>query len=948
MKKILFCLLILAGVTGLFAQTGNPSGTIRGKIMDASTGEALIGANVFLTGTTTGTITDFDGNFSLAGIPAGMVSVTASYVSYETMVFRDVEVSAGDVVVLNANLNLSSHEIQEVVVSARNRGQTEAAVLVMKKELPSVLDGISRQQISRMGDSNAASALRRVTGISVEGGKYVYVRGLSDRYSTTTLNGAQIPGLDPEKNSVQMDLFPSNIIENLMVYKTFSPDLPGSSTGGLVNIITRDFPEKFTMQFSAGLGYNPRSNLRNDFLSYEGGSLDVLGMDDGTRSVPEVVKNLTGDGQLPYIYAGADDTLGIISRAFSKNMDNTLISSSLDQSYAFSMGNRFSLFGRDLGFNLSASYSREFDMYTGGRDEKYTVTSPEVPAAKRLVEDNLGTESVIWSGLANLSYKISSNHMVGLTAMRNQGGVKSSRYLIGTAADPDNENIIEKKLGWLERSVTSLQARGKHVIGGLGNASFDWLGSYTVSGQDEPDLRFFFMDYEQDRATSEYTRYEVRLNNLPARFYREMTETNLDLKFSYNQPFRFAGRNARMKFGGAYIEKERLSKEDKFDIKRQGAIDFDGTAAGFLADDNLIWPENWQVVYYENSNLTSDKNSYQGRETVKALFAIIDLPLTENLRIVGGARYEGSDIFVENLVDTIRYPTKQEDYDNGGFTEQDILPSVNLVYSPREDMNIRFGYNRTVARPVFRELAPYASYDYKSGLRKIGNPDLEKTTVDNADIRWEWFLCPGELISFSTFYKHFVNPIELRDKEEAANPEIHFENIRDSRLYGIELEFRKKLDFAAFLRHFSLGANVTLVKSVVAEDSTRLASARMVDPDWPEKRAMFGQSPYVVNTYLNYHHTERGWDASVGFNTSGEKLILVSKAATPDVYEQPFPLLDFHISKQFRGGFSIKFSAENLLNPDWEQTYDFGSQEGYFRKHNIGRSFSVGLTYQLN
>jgi outer membrane receptor protein involved in Fe transport len=924
------------------------AGTIRGKVLDATSGEPLIGANVFVTGTTTGTITDYDGNYSLEGVGPGMVSVTTSYISYETQVFNDVEVPSGDIVILNANLNLSSQQIDEVVITARQREQTEAAVLVMKKKMPSVLDGISSQQISRLGDSDAASALKRVTGVSVEGGKYVYVRGLSDRYSNTTLNGAQIPGLDPEKNTVQMDLFPSNIVENLMVYKTFSPDLPGNSTGGLVNIVTKDFPERFTLQFSAGLGYNTQANLRDDFLTYKGGKSDWLGMDDGTRDVPQEVDELTATGQLPYIYSGADDTLGVISRAFNRHMDNTRGNSFLNQSYSFSVGNRFKLFGNDLGFNLAASYAKDYEMYTGGRDEKYSVTAPDSPAPKRLVQDDLGTESALWSGLANLSYKLSGNHMIGFTAMRNQSGVKSSRYNIGVASDPDQEDIIEQKLGWLERSITSFQAKGKHVFSGLGNGTIDWMGSYTVATQDEPDLRFFFMDYDYDESTGEYYNHVVRLNNLPARFYREMDETNVDLQFNYTQPFRINDRSSKIKFGGAYVNKERQSVENKFDVKRQGGIVFDGNAADFLRDENIVdGPGQYNIVYYANSNLTDAKNSYDGHEKVYGAYAMADLSVTEKVRLVTGLRYEYTDMFVENRVDTIEYPNNVDDYDTGGFSDNDFLPSISMVYTPVEDMNFRIGYGRTVARPVFRELAPYASYDYKAGLRKIGNPDLEKTTVDNIDFRWEWFFSPNQIVSVSAFYKYFTNPIELRDKEQAANPEIHYENIDNSRLYGLEFEFRKRLDFIESLRDFSLGANVTLVKSIVVEDSTRLSSARMVDPDWPETRPMFGQSPYVINSYLNYHNFERGWDVNLGFNVSGEKLILVNKAATPDVYEQPFPVLDFNISKQFKNGINIKFSADNLLNPDFEQTFDFGSSTGYFRKFKIGRTFSIGLTYLL-
>ena len=932
------------------------AGTIRGKILDATSGEPLIGANVFLTGTTKGTITDYDGNFSLEEVGPGTVSVTASYISYETQVFNDVEVPSGDVIILNANLNLSTQAIEEVVITARQREQTEAAVLIMKKKLPSVLDGISSQQISRLGDSDAASALKRVTGVSVEGGKYVYVRGLSDRYSTTTLNGAQIPGLDPEKNTVQMDLFPSNIIENLMVYKTFSPDLPGNATGGLVNIVTKDFPERFTLQFSAGLGFNPQANLRDDFLSYAGGETDWLGMDDGTRDIPEEVNELTQNGQLPSPFGSTTDTLGMISRGFNKTMDNSEVNSFLDQSYSVSLGNRIKLFGNDLGFNLSANYSKDYDMYVNGRDERYTVISPTAPPnAQRLFSRNEGTENVIWSGLANVSYKLSNNHKIGFTFMRNQSGEKSSKIVDGLENYSDQTQVIEQGLRWMERSITAYQAKGKHVIPGANNGTIEWMGSYSLATQDEPDMRFFFYDYDTDPATGEYTNYAVRDNKKPARYYRDMEETNLDLKLSYSQPFKLAGRNAKVEFGAAYIDKYRTLDENRFDIARQRRLDFDGSAADYLQDDHFISselladPTRPPYLYYINSVETDLTNSYNGSETVMAGFAVVDLPVTEKIRIIAGARYEDSEIFVENGVDSIANPEFTSRYQSGGFEEADLLPSFNMVYNVLEDMNLRLGYNRTVARPVFNELAPYASYDFKAGLRKVGNPDLEKTTIDNVDIRWEWFVRPGEIFSVSGFYKHFKDPIEMRDDQRAGNPEITFDNIEDSKLYGLEFEVRKRLDFVQALRDFTFGTNVTLVKSVVQEDSVRLEAARAVDPDWHETRPMFGQSPFVINGYLNYHNFERGWDVNLGFNVAGQKLILVSKAATPDVYEQPFPVLDFNVSKQFKSGVNVKLSADNLLNSTYTQTYSFSNGDtGYYRKYKIGRTYSLTLSFLLN
>ena len=955
MKRFLFMVLVAMCFAGLSAQADHPAGTVRGKIIDASTGEPLIGANVFITGTTKGTITDFDGNFSLTGVEPGTVNITASYVSYETQVFQHVKVPEGEVVILNGNLNPSSQELQEVVITARAREKTEAAVLVMKKKMPSVLDGVSAQQISRLGDSNAAAALKRVTGVSVQGGKYVYVRGLSDRYSTTTLNGAQIPGLDPEKNTVQMDLFPSNIIENLMVYKTFAPDLPATSTGGLVNIFTKDFPERFTLQFSAELGYNSQANLRDDFLSYSGGNTDWLGMDDGTRDIPDAVHRYTEDGQIPYLYQN-NDTLDLINKSFSGNMDNLQKYSLPDMSYSFSTGNQFKVFGRALGFNLAANYSHKYTMYRGGDYQR--TTSPlniENPNLKVNFNDDFGVESTIWSVLGNLSYRLNNNNMIGFTFMRNHSGDASSRFNQGRTTDPDTYDVEEKALGWLERSIQSYQVKGKHVFPWTGNGTFDWMVSSIVSTQDEPDLRFFKSDYFETREAP--LNYEMRPNNLSARFYRYMTETNLDAKFNYTQPFNFAGRKAKFKAGYAYIDKERDSDESKYTLDFQGAIRFNGMASTALVPENFLETDSSSYLYYKNSLTTESMNSYRGFQTVHAGYGMFDLPMTENLRMVAGVRYEYTDVFIENKIDTIEHPRDVNKYGSGGFQSGDFLPSVNMTYSFTEDMNLRLGYNKTLARPVFRELAPYASYNYKENYRVVGNPDLENTMIQNLDFRWEWYPFSGELVSASAFYKNFKNPIELRDVEEAANPEIHVENIEKARLYGLELELRKNLDFLHQLRNLSVGANVTLVKSLVKEDSTKLASANIAlarqNPDggdiWPETRPMYGQSPYIVNAYLNYNNPEKGWDINLGFNVSGEKIVLINKSAIPNVMEQPFAKLDFNISKNLKNGVSFRFSAENLINPYYQQTLSFNNGKVvHFRRHKLGRQFSFGITYAIN
>ena len=327
MKNSLFTIIILIFFsTGVFSQ----SGSLRGKILDESTGEELIGATIVVENTTNGAITDFDGNYSIDNLTAGTYNFRFSFISYQTLLVNAVEIKAGEVTVINIALKQEVSDIEEVVVVARAITQTETSVITLQRKSATVLDGISAQQMSRLGDGDAAGALKRVTGISVEGGKYVYVRGLSDRYSKTVLNNAEIPGLDPDKNTVQMDMFPSNMIENIIVHKTFSPDLPGSFTGGFVNIVTKDFPDKFTLQFSTTLGYNPQTNFNNSFLSYEGGKYDILGFDDGSRSIPNVAEN-----QIPARFEN-DVLLNTIGQSFNKNMQVMNSQAGINHSHSFS------------------------------------------------------------------------------------------------------------------------------------------------------------------------------------------------------------------------------------------------------------------------------------------------------------------------------------------------------------------------------------------------------------------------------------------------------------------------------------------------------------------------------------------------------------------------------------------------------------------------------------
>jgi len=926
MRNLLLLILTLLSIH-VVAQQGH----VRGKIIDATTGEELIGTTVFVEGTTNGTVTDFEGNYSLP-LNAGTYTIIVSYISYETQKFENVEVKAGDVTIINVNLGTANVEVEEVVVTARSRQRTETAMLVLQKKSASLIDGISSQQISRMGDGDAAGALKRVTGLSVEGGKYVYVRGLSDRYSKTLLNNAEIPGLDPERNSVQMDLFPSNIIENMMVVKTFSPEFPGDYVGGLVNIITKDFPEKETFQYSSSFSFNPQSNLNDEFLTYEGGKLDWLGFDDGTRDIPDVA-----NADIPARFVD-DEKLTEITRSFNKTMEPTTKTSFLNQSHSISYGNQRKHFGKQAGFNIALSYSNNYTYIDNEKTNRYKLIDPadeKLNSQLSLFENLRGENEVLWSALANYNLKFNQANKIGIMIIKNQSGLVNTRYQHGLKnSDEAGMKYETRTLQFKERGFLSTQLKGEHFLKNLKELKIKWLSSFTLSTQDEPDLRFFTNHYYEGENGEKTYEISQSLYPSPTRYYREMSEYNIDNKIDAELPFKFSNKKAKLKFGASNVIKKRELQEKKVFFS-ENSNSYNGNIDEYLADDNLFSPDGIFVTNSVSSNL---KNSYDGYAQIFGTYILADLFVFKDLRAQAGIRYENT--YMECY-------SKKEGEDYGLLENSDILPSLSFTYSIGDNSNIRFASSRTLARPSFRELAPFASQDFVGSEVIVGNPDLKRSIIDNVDLRLESFFKRGEMVSLSLFYKRFNDPIERSFNTEAANPELTWRNVDQAKLMGIEAEIRKTLGFITALKDFKVGGNVTIVNSEVSIDEKELDEKRFFDPNFSDKRVMFGQAPYIVNAYLNYNNDSIKLEANLGFNVTGKKLYLVNAVSIPDIYEQPRPMLDFNIKKGIGKKITIKAKVKNILDSPIKRTYVYKGEEYIYNTYSENRTYSFSFTYLL-
>lgn len=903
---------------------------ICGKVIDEKNAVSLPGATILLIGqqNTIATQSDFDGNFCFNKLKSGKYQLKCTYVSFKDYVSEQLEIKDGQILNINILLQTQTKDIAEVFVTGQSQNKNETSIVLMQKKSVTLLNGISAENFSKMGDADAASALKRVTGVTIEGGKYVFVRGLSDRYSKIVLNSTEIPGLDPNRNTVQLDLFSTNIIDNIMIQKTYSADLPGAFAGGYVNISTKSFPNRFSLQINSSFSFNKQANLNNNFLTYSTGRLDWLGLDDGTRSIPQQAQNY-----VPFLYQN-NDLLDKISASFNKIMDTKTKNSFLNQNHSISFTNQYKVFAKQLGVIFDLLYSKDFKYYNNGIYSRYQLNEDlinEQSVMHPLVIENeeYGQEEVIYSCLLGLSLKLNNLNKISLNLINNGGALSNTRLRQGSKIN-DDMFIVEKTLGFQQRIFSTAQLNGFHILNTQKNSKFNWIMSFTNSAINEPDLRFFNYDYDSTGHFSiSYSAYPA-----PARFYRYMNEQNADLKANFIYP----NKNHTLKYGLSYTFKNRNSTTRKFDILSQG-LPFNGNISDYLSDNNI--GQNAQNVpygvYYQNDSITDQFNSYNACEHLAAAYVLFEQNFGTTLFIQFGVRYEFQNTFIKNLV--AQYHPK---YISASKTYlYDFLPSVNINYNLTSSSNIRFGASRTLSRPAFREIAPYAYYDFKEGWRIVGNPQLERTLINNLDLRYELYLPNNQIVSVSAFYKYFINSIELVDDPRANNTELHYINIKNSNLWGLEFELRKDLAFLN-MKNIFLGGNYSFIHSKVQYVEEFGGSATEV-----VSRPMYGQSPWVLNLFMSYDNNKADLSSNIALNIDGKKLAVVTKGRTPDVYSMPVPVLNWNISKKI-GKILIKASFGNILNSDYKKTYSHQNKEYIFQSYKLGRTYGLSVKYLID
>jgi TonB-dependent receptor len=924
-----FFFLLLFLPVALWSQTG----TIAGKVIDAKSGETLIGCSVKLGTGTGGAITDFDGNFTIQNVPVGMNKITITYVGYQEKSIDEINVKGGEATTVDVPLEeptvgTGGTAIEEVVIVAKAQRESMSALTILQKTSPTIADGISAESIKRTPDRTTGDVIRRISGASIQDNKFAVIRGLSDRYNVAMLNGALLSSTEPDRKAFSLDLFPAAMLDNLVILKTANPDLPGEFAGGVIQINTRDIPEESFLGVSLSGGYNNITTFKEHSTSVSGGR-DWIGLDDGTRALPSGFPNTQGVIQDP---AGA-------ARLLKNDWAITRKSSAAPNVGVQLTGGVVSDATKktQLGATFALSYSNSNRIQQGLRGDY-------IPGFTLFeYNDAQFKNNVLCGSLLNAALKIGNKNKIFV----------QSTYSINTddvLFEREGQNFDQQRdvratsIEYAQNQLLTTRLGGEHTLGER-QIRLNWSGGINTSTRDMPGLRR--MTYNRDFGEPESTPFtavvqpgSAQFNNA-GRFYSELDETIINANADISFPFQWRGQKQSLKVGGLFQGRDR---------------DFAARLVGFTrnrnADQRILQLPQGNIFAGENigpnslflSDITNPNDEYTAQASLGAAFIMLDNKIGEKFRMTWGVRFESYTQEINTFLLDGTPESRKVNF-------PDFLPSANMTYSLNDKNQLRFSVSRTVCRPELRELALFGFYDFALNATVQGNPDLTRATISNIDLRYELYPGQNQLFSVSLFYKQFANPIELTLDPAGGGTRVYvYQNLASAQNYGVEFELRKNFAFLSEkLQGLTLFGNAALIRSSI--DLSKGVTS------FDNNRPLQGQSPYVVNAGLAFSEPTLGLNTTLVYNIIGSRVSQIGTLGYGDIYERHRNLLDFQVSKRFLERGEIKLTISDLLRPDFifyqdmdensiNRKYDEGTDND-IQRLNYGTTVTLGLNYRF-
>jgi outer membrane receptor protein involved in Fe transport len=907
-------MLLLAGWR-LHGQS--PQGTIAGFILDADSGRPVAGAVVRVEGTAGEAVrTEADGRFELRLAP-GRYVLSVSAPDYLPTSLNEIEVRPGEVTEASAVVVLKTSVTKvDVVEKVAPVAATAEAMLAERKLASVVTDALSSEELRRSVASDAAAAAQKITGVSVVGSGYVYVRGLGERYSSTVLNGALIPTTEPEKRVVPLDLFPATLIDSIRIFKSYSPDMPGEFSGGLVELRTVEFPSRPMLRVSWSTGFNSRTTF-NPFLTYPGGRRDFFGFDDGSRALPPQIPR---DKRL---FPGAfpSQQFQAFGQAFSNQWEPTPLNSARPQQKYSMVGGatlgRIGVVGA-LTFSNQPVYQKEIQRYIRQEGRR--------PAIFTNYEDFYTyNESARLGGVLNLAFRLAPAHKFVVRNTYTHDTDKEAREFAGYDGTADTF-LKSQRLRWVERGLWSTSFEGEHGLAALRSSLLRWQLTYSRSYRDEPDMR------EVIRGLAPGGQFVfAALSSSGHRFFNWLNDRVWDPQIELATPFYRGSVSGMVRHGFRATSRRRdfQARRFRFVPQRLSTLPLGAPSNQLFAPAN-IRPDGFQIVEF-----TRATDRYDADLKIYAGYSMVELALGNRWRFIGGLRVEDARMIVETLDPLVPNARPHR----ASLINRDPVSGVNAIYALTPKQNLRFGYSHTLSRPDFRELSPFDFNNVYGGFVVQGNPNLVRATVHNWDVRWEWFLGGNQLLAAGAFAKTFRNPIEATILPSNDLRQT-FVNARGAVNRGIELESRTDLGrLHPRLREFALLGNFTFVASDIRirEEDARLVTSL--------HRPLMGQSRFIFNAIAEWIRPR--WRSSARFDANyvSRRLSDVGTFGLPDIYQEGNTFLDFiyEYSLTESGTWVLKFTAENLADNHFRWTQGDVLQRSYRLGRNFGLSLNVSF-----
>jgi hypothetical protein len=909
----LACLALSAA--GLDAQV--PAGKVTGRVLDAINASPLPGVTVDVVGTTQTTHTDMDGRYSLS-LPVGKHQIKVVLSGFaERLVTVDVtQATAPDV---DVTLALAGFSEQVSVVGQMTEATTSSAAtqLLERRRATTINDNMGSQEMKVNADSNAAAALQRVTGLSVVDNSYVFVRGLGERYSNTSLGGAVLPSTEPDRKVVALDMFPSSLLDNVSVVKSFTPDRSAEFAGGMVELNMAKLPSRPTLDLAYSYGGNSLV-FGKTVLDHASGDRDWLGLSNSSRSLPSAFparRVIRGGIYTPEVGVDAA-TLETLGESLVNAWTPKQVDGKADQGFSIAFGNRFG----KLGVSGSLTQSQRSD-YQEEALVFYSAEGGTTLTPFSTYNYKVGSTRGSLAGLANLAYQLSPSHRLALQAFSTNKGKRETRTFAGYNDDAGRD-FRNSRLLWLEESLNTVQVTGEHFFPTISNSRLDWRATVGRSNRDEPDIRETL--YEKLPTATTYTIADESQSGL--RMFNDLNEDSYDLAANWSLAFTGPrGLPALLKFGPSFTSRTRdfASRRFRF-VPLAGIPNVPGVPVFSLAQapEDLFSPANIGSRY-ELREETRTTDFYDADQRVAAGYGMVDLSLGPRSRLIAGARIENFrqtvdtfDLFDTDLDGTISSVRAE-------IKKTDFFPALNFVQALTPSQNLRLGFSQTVNRPEFRELAPFEFTDIVGGRAVVGNPDLERSLIQNFDLRWEWFGGAEEVLAASAFFKRFDTPIE-RTVEATSQLRTSFQNAKSARNAGLELEARKRLS-----EYFLIGANYTFVDSSISLNTSQTDTLTSLE------RPLSGTSKHIFNGVVEGRF--RALTARVLYNSFSDRISDVGSFGLPDIFEEGRSTVDATVSANI-GRLRLRLSGENLN----DGTVRF--MQGASAQHRV---FKLGRTYSI-